>query len=107
MFIYWDCKILSGTATFHKRGVLDCNFQNPSEIPVLKKKLPVTEHASSGFKMPSNKEGILKPDDTCKKTTVVGGCFQLVIWVMKIDIILTNSIVSLQNTVSLFIFLFP
>ena len=33
MFIYWDCKILSGTATFHKRGVLDCNFQNPSEIP--------------------------------------------------------------------------
>ena len=34
MFIYWDCKILSGTATFHKRGVLDCNFQNPSEIPV-------------------------------------------------------------------------
>ena len=35
MFIYWDCKILSGTATFHKRGVLDCNFQNPSEIPVI------------------------------------------------------------------------
>ena len=33
VFIYWDCKILSGTATFHKRGVLDCNFQNPSEIP--------------------------------------------------------------------------
>ena len=33
MFIYWDCKILSGTATFHKRGVLDCNFQNPGEIP--------------------------------------------------------------------------
>ena len=35
MFIYWDCKILSGTATFHKRGVLDCNFQNPSEIPAV------------------------------------------------------------------------
>ena len=35
MFINWDCKILSGTATFHKRGVLDCNFQNPSEIPGL------------------------------------------------------------------------
>ena len=33
MFIFWDCKILSVTATFHKRGVLDCNFQNPSEIP--------------------------------------------------------------------------
>ena len=33
IFIYWDCKILSGTATFHKRGVPDCNFQNPSEIP--------------------------------------------------------------------------
>ena len=34
-FIYWDCKILSGAATFHKRGVLDSNFQNPSEIPAL------------------------------------------------------------------------
>ena len=33
MFIYWDCKILSGTATSPKRGVLDCKFQNPSEIP--------------------------------------------------------------------------
>ena len=38
MFIYWDCKILSGTATFHIRGVLDCNFQNPSEIPALIRK---------------------------------------------------------------------
>ena len=35
VFIYWDCKILSVTATFHKtkRGVLDCDIQNPSEIP--------------------------------------------------------------------------
>ena len=44
MFIYWDCKILSGTATFHKRGVLDCNFQNPSEIPA-----PITDCSSAVF----------------------------------------------------------
>ena len=53
MFIYWDCKILSGTATFHKRGVLDCNFQNPSEIPELwsqesKSSIGLGTHISKG-----------------------------------------------------------
>ena len=45
MFIYWDCKILSGTATFHKRGVLDCNFQNPSEIPGISRHFLMQLHA--------------------------------------------------------------
>ena len=31
--IQWDSNILAGTAIFHKGGVRDCNFQNPSEIP--------------------------------------------------------------------------
>ena len=28
-----DSNILAGTAIFHKGGVRDCNFQNPSENP--------------------------------------------------------------------------